>query len=87
MPRVLFVAQKKKVVMTEYVQSLLAQGRFYYLDTENNNKYFIEEHKQYAWEEKSIQNDDPQVVKDNDHTCDAFQYFVMDNLRDLRLAY
>lgn len=81
------VAKKKKVVMTEYVQSLLAQGRFYYLDTENNNKYFIEEHKQYAWEEKSIQNDDPQVVKDNDHTCDAFQYFVMDNLRDLRLAY
>nr|DAV68504.1 MAG TPA: large terminase [Caudoviricetes sp.] len=81
------VAKKKKVVMTEYVQTLLAQGRFYYLDTENNNKYFIEEHKTYAWEEKSIMNDDPQVVKENDHTCDAFQYFVMDNLRDLRLAY
>lgn len=81
------VAKKKKVVMTEYVQTLLAQGRFYYLDTENNNKYFIEEHKTYAWEEKSIMNDDPQVVKENDHTCDAFQYFVMDNLRDLKLAY
>lgn len=81
------VAKKKKVVMTEFVQTLLAQGRFYYLDTENNNKYFIEEHKTYAWEEKSIMNDDPQVVKENDHTCDAFQYFVMDNLRDLKLAY
>lgn len=81
------VAKKKKVVMTEYVQTLLAQGRFYYLDTENNNKYFIEEHKTYAWEEKSIMNDDPQVVKENDHACDAFQYFVMDNLRDLKLAY
>ena len=81
------VAKKKKVVMTEYVQTLLVQGRFYYLDTENNNKYFIEEHKTYVWEEKSIMNDDPQVVKENDHTCDAFQYFVMDNLRDLKLAY
>ena len=81
------VNKKKKVVMTEYVQSLLAEGRFYYLKTPNNLEYFINEHKTYAWDERSLLNDDPQVVKENDHTCDAFQYFVMDNLRDLGLEH
>nr|DAS61083.1 MAG TPA: large terminase [Caudoviricetes sp.] len=79
------VAKKKKIVMTEYVQSLLAEGRFFYLPTENNLKYFIEEHKKYQWEEKSIMNDDPKVIKEDDHTCDAFQYFVIDNARYLNL--
>lgn len=79
------VAKKKKIVMTEHVQSLLAEGRFYYLLTENNTKYFVEEHKKYMWDEKSILNDDPKVVKEDDHTCDAFQYFVMDNLQILGL--
>lgn len=81
------VNKKKKVVMTEYVQSLLAEGRFYYLKTPNNLEYFINEHKTYSWDEKSLMNDDPQVIKENDHTCDAFQYFVMDNLRDLGLEH
>ena len=79
------VAKKKKIVMTEYVQSLLADGRFYYLPTENNLRYFIEEHKRYQWEEKSIMNDDPKVVKEDDHTCDAFQYLIVDNLQLLGL--
>lgn len=79
------VAKKKKIVMTEFVQSLLAEGRFYYLTTENNLKYFIEEHKKYQWEEKSIVNDDPKVIKEDDHTCDALQYFVIDNARYLNL--
>ena len=79
------VAKKKKIVMTEYVQSLLAEGRFYYLTTENNLKYFVEEHKKYQWEEKSIMNDDPKVVKEDDHTVDALQYFVLDNARYLNL--
>ena len=79
------VAKKKKIVMTEYVQSLLADGRFYYLPTENNLRYFIEEHKRYQWEEKSIMNDDPKVVKEDDHTCDAFQYMIVDNLQVLGL--
>lgn len=79
------VAKKKKIVMTEYVQSLLADGRFYYLPTENNLRYFIEEHKRYQWEEKSILNDDPKVVKEDDHTCDAFQYMIVDNLQLLGL--
>lgn len=79
------VAKKKKIVMTEYVQSLLAEGRFFYLPTENNLKYFIEEHKRYQWDERSIMNDDPKVIKEDDHTCDAFQYFVIDNAQMLDL--
>ncbi|MGU7914345.1 PBSX family phage terminase large subunit [Streptococcus suis] len=79
------VAKKKKIVMTEFVQSLLADGRFYYLPTENNLKYFIEEHKRYQWDEKTVMNDDPKVVKEDDHTCDAFQYLVVDNAQLLRL--
>ena len=79
------VAKKKKIVMTEFVQSLLAEGRFFYLKTVNNLKYFIEEHKKYQWEEKSIMNDDPKVIKEDDHTVDALQYFVLDNARYLNL--
>jgi phage terminase large subunit len=79
------VAKKKKIVMTEYVQSLLAEGRFFYLPTENNLKYFIEEHKKYQWDERSIMNDDPKVIKEDDHTCDALQYFVIDNAQMLDL--
>ena len=79
------VKKKKKIVMTEFVQSLLAEGRFFYLPTENNLKFFIEEHKKYQWDEKTVMNDDPQVIKEDDHTCDALQYFVVDNLKDLKL--
>lgn len=78
------VAKKKKVTMIDYVQDLLAQGRFFYMDTENN-KIFIEEHKKYQWDEKTIHSDDPKVVKEDDHTCDAFQYLVVDNARDFKL--
>ena len=79
------VAKKKKITMTEYVQSLLANGRFYYFPTENNLKYFIEEHKRYQWDEKTVKDDDPKVIKEDDHTCDAFQYMVVDNAQLLRL--
>ncbi|WP_028125686.1 PBSX family phage terminase large subunit [Eremococcus coleocola] len=79
------VAKKKKIVMTEYVQSLLADGRFCYLPTENNLKYFIEEHKRYIWDEKTIMDENPKVVKEDDHTCDAFQYFCIDNAKLLGL--
>ena len=79
------VAKKKKVDMTGYVQSLLAEGRVHVCSTENNVKYFLEEHKHYRWEEKTLKSENPTVVKDDDHTCDAFQYFVIDNARDLNL--
>lgn len=79
------VAKKKKIIMTEYVQSLLASGRFYYFPTENNLRYFIEEHKRYRWDEKTVKDDDPKVIKEDDHTCDAFQYMIVDNAQLLRL--
>lgn len=81
------VAKKKKVDMVDYVQDLLAQGRFFVLKTEGN-KIFISEHQQYRWDSKSIETnpDNPSVVKVDDHTVDAFQYFVLDNLSHLGLA-
>lgn len=78
------VAKLKKVTMIDTFQSLLAEGRFYYLDTENN-KVFIEEHKMYRWDEKTIQTDNPNIVKEDDHTCDVAQYFVLDNAKILGL--
>ncbi|MFL8888683.1 PBSX family phage terminase large subunit [Helcococcus kunzii] len=82
------VSKEIKVNMIDYVIDLLSQGRFFYLGTENN-KIFVEEHRQYRWDEKSIENnpDNPRVIKVDDHTCDAFQYFVKDNLRDLGLKF
>lgn len=81
------VAKKKKVDMVDYVQDLLAQGRFFVLETEGN-KIFISEHQQYRWDSKSVETnpDNPSVVKVDDHTCDSFQYFVLDNLSHLGLA-
>ncbi|WP_113870150.1 PBSX family phage terminase large subunit [Paraliobacillus ryukyuensis] len=80
------IAKKKKVDMIDNVHDLLAQGRFYYLDTPNN-KIFIEEHKKYQWKEETRETDDPQVIKEDDHTCDMFQYYVNDNLRKLGLKH
>lgn len=80
------VAKLKKVDMIDRVQNIVAQGRFYYLDTESN-KIFIEEHRNYRWNEKTLNSDDPKVIKEEDHTCDQFQYFVRDNERLLGLRY
>lgn len=78
------VAKGKKVDMVDYVQTLLAQGRFYYLNIDAN-KIFIEEHKKYQWDERTVKSDKPEVIKEDDHTCDCFQYFVKDNLQALQL--
>lgn len=80
------VAKLKKVDMIDRVQNIVAQGRFYYLDTEAN-KIFIEAHRNYRWDEKTLNSDDPKVIKEEDHTCDQFQYFVRDNERLLGLKY
>ncbi|WP_270343837.1 PBSX family phage terminase large subunit [Bacillus mobilis] len=80
------VAKKKKVTMIENVYDLLSQGRFFILDTENN-KVFYEEHKRYQWDAKTLQTPNPEVIKVDDHTCDAFQYYVNDNLQKLKLKY
>lgn len=80
------IAKKKKVVMTDNVITLLAQGRVYYMDNKNN-EIFAEQHKTYRWNEKTINSDKPQVIQVEDHTADAFQYFVNDNLRELDLVW
>ena len=80
------VAKTEKTKMIDNVQNLLATGRVYYLDTPEN-QIFIEQARNYRWDEDTLQNDNPRVIKENDHTCDAFQYLVLDNLRDFELKY
>ncbi len=72
--------------MIDHVQDLFATGRFYYLDNEAN-QIFIDEHRKYQWDGDTLESDKPKVIKVDDHTCDAFQYFVLDNLRDLDLRW
>ena len=87
------VAKKKKIDMIDYVHDLLAQGRFYYLKKPfptglkhaDSNDIFIEEHKKYQFDEKTLNSDDPKVIKEDDHTVDEFQYFCTANAKDLRL--
>lgn len=87
------VKKKKKVDMIDYVHDLLAQGRFYYLKNPyetglkycDSNDIFIEEHKRYQWNEKTLNTDDPKVIKENDDTVDDFQYLCVSNARDFRL--
>ena len=78
------VAKKKNQTMIDMVISLLAEGRFYYLDIPAN-RVFVEEHKMYRYDDKSLNTDDPKVIKEDDHTVDEFKYFVLDNARELRL--
>lgn len=82
------VSKGRKVDLIDNVIDLLAQGRFFYIDIPAN-EIFIEQHKKYRWNEKTIEAnpDNPEVVKADDHTCDLFQYFVKDNLRDLNLKF
>lgn len=80
------VAKTKKTKMIDNVQNLLATGRVYYLDTPEN-QIFIRQQRDYRWDEDTLQTDNPRVIKENDHTCDAFQYLVLDNLRDFDLKY
>lgn len=87
------VNKKKKIDMIDYVHDLLAQGRFYYLKKPyktglkccDSNDIFIEEHKKYQFDEKTLNSDDPKVIKEEDHTCDDFQYLCVSNARDFRL--
>src|SRR5690625_1857587 len=87
------VKKKKKIDMIDYVHDLLANGRFYYikqpyptgLKYADSNAIFIEEHRKYRWDEKTVKTDDPKVTKEDDHTVDAFQYLCVDNARDFRL--
>lgn len=87
------VSKLKNVDMVSYVHNLLAQGRFFYLKNPyptglpycDSNDIFIEEHKRYMWKEDTLNSENPQVVKEDDHTVDQFKYFCLSNARDLRL--
>ncbi|MBC2318774.1 PBSX family phage terminase large subunit [Listeria booriae] len=74
-----------KVDMIDGVHDLLAQGRFYYLEIPSNN-VFVVEHRKYQWDEDTINSAKPEVVKTDDHTCDAFQYYCKDNRKKLKLV-
>ena len=80
------IAKKKKVDMIDNVHSLLAEGRFYYLNTENN-QVFIEEHKKYQWDADSLKTSNPKTIEVDDHTVDAFIYYCNDNARKLGLKF
>lgn len=80
------VNKLKKVDMIDRVQDLLAQGRFYYLKRPEND-IFIAEHRKYQWDENTLQSDDPKVIKEDDHCCDQFMYFCLDNERFLGLKW
>jgi phage terminase large subunit len=80
------VRKLKKVDMIDRVQDLLAQGRFFYLKRPEN-EIFIKEHEKYQWDEKTLQSDDPKVIKEDDHTCDGFMYLCVDNERDFGLKW
>ena len=79
------IVKGKEADMIDFVSNLLAQGRVFYLDNDDN-KIFISEHQQYPWDEKTAHSDDPHVIKEHDHTVDAFKYMVMDNAGQLKLS-
>ncbi|WP_283679939.1 PBSX family phage terminase large subunit [Lentilactobacillus sp. Marseille-Q4993] len=72
------VVKTDEADMIDFVSNILAQGRVFYLDIPAN-QIFIQQHRQYQWDEKTIQSDKPKVIKENDHTCDAFKYLIIDN--------
>lgn len=76
--------KKTKAKMIENVEDLLVQGAVYVLNNENN-AIFLDEHKKYQWDPKTKKTPEPKVVKEDDHTCDAFQYYVNNNLQKLSL--
>ena len=87
------VAKKKNIDMIDYVHDLLAQGRFYYLvptiKTGLSNcddlTLFVEEHKRYQFKETTLNSDNPDVIKEFDHSVDAFKYCCIDNAREWKL--
>lgn len=80
------IAKKTKIDMIDNFHDLLAQGRFYYLDTPNN-KVFIEEHRKFAWDADSLKTPKPKVIEVDDHTVDMALYYINDNLRKLGLKH
>lgn len=81
------VRKLKNVDMIDRVQNVLAQGKVFYLPTENNLEYFIKEHQKYQWDERTLQSDKPEVIKVDDHTVDQFKYLVRESENELGVAW
>ena len=71
--------------MIDRVQDLLAQGRLFALKTPGNET-MLDEHKKYQWDPATVNSDNPKVIKEFDHSCDALKYGVLDNEQLLGLA-
>lgn len=80
------IAKKKNVIMIENVVTLLAQGRIFVINNENN-QIFLQQHRDYLWDEKSIRTENPKTIEIDDHLPDAFKYYVNDNLQELGLVW
>lgn len=87
------VVKGKKIDMIDKVHTLLAQGKFYYLEKPykidmehaNDTNVFVEEHRKFSWDEKTLNSDNPRVIEEDDHSVDMFIYLCVDNSRDFRL--
>lgn len=71
--------------MIDRVQDLAAQGRLHVLKTPGN-EILLDEHKKYQWDPATVNSDNPRVIKEFDHSCDALKYGVLDNEQLLGLA-
>ena len=71
--------------MIDRVQDLAAQGRLHVLKTPGN-EILLDEHKKYQWDPATVNSDNPRVIKESDHSCDALKYGVLDNEQLLGLA-
>lgn len=74
-----------EAAMIDRVQDLLAQGRLKALKTPGN-AIMLDEHKKYQWDPATVNSDNPKVIKEFDHSCDAIKYGVLDNEQLLGLA-
>ncbi len=79
------VHKSSEAAMIDRVQDLLAQGRLFVIKTPGNN-IFLDEHKKYQWDPATVNSDNPRVVKEDDHSCDALKYGIVDNERLLGLS-
>lgn len=80
------LAKPKKFQMISNVQDILAQGRVFVRKTANN-KIFLREHRQYQWDDKTLESDKPEPIKVFDHSVDAFMYIIQDSKRDFNLQF
>jgi PBSX family phage terminase large subunit len=72
------VAKMKKQDMIERAFDVLFDG-IDVVRTKNNMMYWMPEHTNYAWDTRK--SNEP--IKENDHTCDNFQYYILANKRKL----